>query len=64
MRDHASIMIWALLNSNLEGRLPVHSVGITSGPLCALSECVIVCVCVCLCDGGSGGSRTTLMRRL
>lgn len=33
------------VNSNLEGKLPVHSVGITSGPLCA-SECVIMCVCV------------------
>lgn len=45
MWDHANIMIWALFNSNLERRLPVHSAEITSGPLCA-SECVVVRVCV------------------
>lgn len=42
--DHANFMILAL-SSYLEGRLPVNSVGITSGSLC-VSEYVIECVCV------------------
>lgn len=43
----ATLASWSQLspvNSNLNGRLPVHSVGTTSDPLCA-SEGMILCVC-------------------
>ena len=61
----ANILTWALFSQLWSGgEASCTLVGSNKRPIVCVWVRDWVCVCVCLCDGGSGGSRTTMMRRL